>query len=1262
MTSTVKIVSYNVNGINHVIKRKKILTQLKRLNCTIGLLQETHLNEEEHAKLKREWVGQIFSASYEGLKKRGVAILCHKSFGFVAEKVLRDKGGRWIIVIGSIGGIVLTIMNIYAPNEDNPGFFKELAQILAGNSKGIIILGGDFNCVLNRYMDKFPFEQKYQVLKSIALKNMLEELGLVDVWRVKNPKVRDYTHFSRVHKSHSRIDFFFVSKQEVHRVLDCHIEPQTISDHGPVLMSLNIDLVKPLKLWRLNVSLLNSPEMIKFIKDELEFFLDTNDSDLISPSILWDTAKAYLRGRIISFSSKIKKEREADQEKLYEQIRRLETAHKRTNNDMVSQELKKCRQDLNDLLNEKAEGALRFANQKYYEQGNKGSRVLAFQLRKMQANRTVQKVTCPSANKLVSHPREIANAFSEYYKQLYDSVPISNKTEKIKQFLQQINLTKLNEIEAKALVETITEEEIKFVIGKLKNNKSPGADGFPGEFYKHFQEEITPLLHRVFNYALRAKDPPKTWAEAIISVIHKEGKEPTQCASYRPISLLCNDVKILSAVIARRLQKIINKIINPDQTGFIPKRLGINNIRQTLNIISTGQQSPHPSMLLGLDAEKAFDRVDWMYLKQVLLEMGFEETFIKWFEVLYSSPFSRVRVNGYLSENFPLKRGTRQGCCLSPILFAISIEPLAELIRSDPSILGISDKIKTHKLSMYADDVILYIRDPIISIPNILKCLKDFSLVSGYKVNESKSEAMMIKGRWPSELSEIVKFNWSPNGFRYLGINITTNTSQLYEANYGKILDQIKKDLNRWEILPLSLFGRVETVKMNVLPRLLYLFMSLPIRIPAAFFKKMQKMISTFIWQKRKARIKFTQLTSGKAQGGLNLPNLKLYYWAAQMRGMLEWLTQNRETTWLTMEQSSCPRFSLQAIAFCSSEVWNKYMITNVWMKCTQKIFSNIRKSVKAPLSISRAMRIVDIIDFLPGQHDPRFRDWENRNLRFIDDLFEGETLMSFGQLQGKYGLTSTDFYRFLQIRSYLMSHKEWSLIKSRPTDLEMLLIEVTKERKCDKMVSSLYKSLQSCMLGGPPGLKERWELEMNVTIEDREWELACENNHKLTSSPMWKEFSWKVNVRYFRTPYIISKYDKAKTNLCWRQCGQIGDHTHIFWDCPKIKIFWEGVREEISNILQIFIEQNPLVFVLGVLPNELLSKEKLYLLGIMVLVAKKLITVCWYKPSPPTVNQWKERLVKVYAMEKITAKLNLTMDLFRKRWKPLTTYLELTL
>ena len=130
-----------------------------------------------------------------------------------------------------------------------------------------------------------------------------------------------------------------------------------------------------------------------------------------------------------------------------------------------------------------------------------------------------------------------------------------------------------------------------------------------------------PKLCQVFNYALQENDPPKSWSEAIITVLHKEGKDPQDCGAYRQISLLGNDVKIISAISVNRMQKYL---------GFIPGRQGANNIRRALNVQSVARHSAHPSMLLSLDAEKAFDRVDWSYLNYTMEQTGFNLTFIRW--------------------------------------------------------------------------------------------------------------------------------------------------------------------------------------------------------------------------------------------------------------------------------------------------------------------------------------------------------------------------------------------------------------------------------------------------------------------------------------------------------------------------------------------------------------------------------------------------------------------------------------------------------
>ena len=191
-----------------------------------------------------------------------------------------------------------------------------------------------------------------------------------------------------------------------------------------------------------------------------------------------------------------------------------------------------------------------------------------------------------------------------------------------------------------------------------------------------FVDDLIPALCKLYNYVLNSGNPPESWSEAIIAVLRKEGKDPLQCSSYRPISLLCVDYKILTSILATRVQKYIKKLVKPDQTGFISGRQGTNNIRRTLNLQSLMAKGTQTSMLLSLDAEKAFDRVDWQFLEQTLIEMGFSEKFTFWFRLLYKKPKSKFRVNGHCSDFFDIERGVRQGDSLSHPFSLLSVSSL----------------------------------------------------------------------------------------------------------------------------------------------------------------------------------------------------------------------------------------------------------------------------------------------------------------------------------------------------------------------------------------------------------------------------------------------------------------------------------------------------------------------------------------------------------------------------------------------------------
>ncbi len=666
-------------------------------------------------------------------------------------------------------------------------------------------------------------------------------------------------------------------------------------------------------------------------------------------------------------------------------------------------------------------------------------------------------------------------------------------------------------------------------------------------------------------------------------------------------------------------------------------------------------------MLLSLDAEKAFDRVDWVFLERTLDYMGFHETFVKWVKVFYKNSKSRVRVNGHCSEFFHLGRGTRQGDAMSPVLFALSIEPLAEIIRSNPRIQGIKDKGgKCHKISLYADDVLLFIENPLTSVPALLECLKNYGSVSGYKVNADKSEAMMISGHWPTQLDEEVSFRWSSKGFRYLGIILTPMASHLYTANYTQLFETIKKDLARWEILPLSMFGRIETVKMNILPRLLFLFQSLPVWVPVSAFNKLEKLISKFIWQNKRPRIRLKILMSDKDRGGLNLPNLRYYYWAAQLRAITAWLGVDKEAEWVSIEQNSLPGVSLKVLPFMDLQAQKAVKKTNIQIKHTIKIWSTVQKTFRGAIALSRAIPIKDNPDFLPSVSDSVFNRWEKNGLKIINQLFDGETIRSFSQLSNRFILKSNDFFRYLQLRHYITSHKQWDIIKRSPTNVEKYFIDIIEHGLPTKNhIAHLYRKLMQDKSDDSFHIKRNWELELNTIIEDDMWTSVCASCHKGISSQMWKEFDWKMKMRFFRVPLVVAKFDSSsQLAQCWRGCGDVGDYVHIFWECPKIQVYWQGVKREISKVLGYDIPMHPVFFLLDGFPPDQFSKSHLFALHILLMAARKIITVNWMKVHQPTLTEWIQRLNQIYIFEKMTADLQLKLDIFQQTWALIETYL----
>ena len=238
----------------------------------------------------------------------------------------------------------------------------------------------------------------------------------------------------------------------------------------------------------------------------------------------------------------------------------------------------------------------------------------------------------------------------------------------------------------------------------MVSEKTPGTDGLPCEFYKVFWNDIGEILIKAHNYSYDTGNLSISQRRGIVKLIPKNDADLTSIKNWRPKILLNCDYKIASKAVASRVKAFLPKRISEDKKGFIRGRNINENIRTIDSIIKDTAENNTPGILLFLDFEKAFDTLEWSFIDKTLQHFGFGSSLLRWTKLFYSDIESCILNNGWSSNFFQLSRGVRQGCPLSPYLFVLSVEVLAEAIRRKKEIAGIKKNGTEFKLSQFADN------------------------------------------------------------------------------------------------------------------------------------------------------------------------------------------------------------------------------------------------------------------------------------------------------------------------------------------------------------------------------------------------------------------------------------------------------------------------------------------------------------------------------------------------------------------------------
>jgi len=603
--------------------------------------------------------------------------------------------------------------------------------------------------------------------------------------------------------------------------------------------------------WKFNNKVLNDD----YYKRQIKNIVGNIEKENVNFCDKWEMLKIKCREFTQRFCAQNKKCEDVLRRDLEKKLKMIQNEIDEV--DVIDEQTKKefirVKYELEELYKKDCRGASIRARVKWIEEGEKNTKYF-MGLEKINGEKK-NIVRLRKDNSLITKQHEILNEVVSFYEQLYSIKKVDLND--VNEYLKDCKINKLSENDKNNCEGLITIEECHKVIVQMTKNKAPGGDGLTIEFYQEFWNEIKYIFVNALNANFDNNVMSETQKQGLITLIYKKG-EPDNLNNWRPITLLNYDYKIMAAVLANRMQKVISSIIHENQVGYIKNRLSGFNIRLTQDVFQLLYEKRLEGAYMMVDFTKAFDTIEFQYIEECLKHFNFGVQFCKWVKIMYKDVKSSVLINGWKTKSFEINRGIRQGCPLSALLFLLAVEILAEKIRQNKQIKGVmyggdkDDKVEL-KLLQYADDTSLFFREKS-SLKYILEELELFEKVAGPVVNKEKTILKWLgpeQKRW--DLSNYV-IPWSEGCVKYLGIYIGNDQNMIVRMNWETKLQKIQRMVDNWKKSNLTLFGKVLIVKTLLISQVINLIMYCS--VPQPIIKRLDKILYNFLWNSKIDKIK----------------------------------------------------------------------------------------------------------------------------------------------------------------------------------------------------------------------------------------------------------------------------------------------------------------------------------------------------------------------------------------------------------------------
>jgi ribonuclease HI len=477
----------------------------------------------------------------------------------------------------------------------------------------------------------------------------------------------------------------------------------------------------------------------------------------------------------------------------------------------------------------------------------------------------------------------IQNAFMDYFIDIFSTSNPSNMAEALAGVANRIQPHLQDHLN-----QNFTAEEVAQAVHQLNSNSAPGPDGLSAKFFQTYWETIGGDITKLTLDILNNSGSPEPLNKTYICLIPKNN-HPSTPADFRPIAL-CNVIlKIVTKTLANRIKPILNDIISPQQSAFLPGRLITDNTLiayETFHYLKHTKARKHGYVGIKLDMAKAYDRIEWPFLEKTLITMGFPSRLVNTIMACVSTVSFSILINGKPSPEFRPHRGIRQGDPLSPYLFIICAEVLSSLI----SQLQITNKIKGITIAtnaphithlFFADDSLLFCRAKATEAIHLMTALNEYQRISGQQINLNKSEmtfSPLLHQNIQQEFHNIIPIQVTDSINKYLGMPTTLTRTKTQDFNC--IMDRIMGKLKGWKEKKLSFAGR--NVLVSAVIQAIPTYMMSCFILPKAICHRIEQAMCNFWWGSKEGHHKIhwkakRDLFRPKFNGGIGFRDMHIF-------------------------------------------------------------------------------------------------------------------------------------------------------------------------------------------------------------------------------------------------------------------------------------------------------------------------------------------------------------------------------------------------